>query len=353
MNYYPIIHELGIKYESKINDGWLKCHCISGIHKDKNPSMGIHLNTGVIHCFACGLNTNIYKLVQQRLNISYKEAIKHVNGETDIYIPQDPVQNLKQEVPENKIYVQPKQNYPFVSMPLTKPEDYFYTRLRGYTKQYCDEFNIQVALSGLYEDYFITPIVDTEQQFISFEARKLIQYENLQIYFNKRDLYEFIPEQMPDQFFKIIKQKKENNIELTTIEKRLQLNKVLYPIGHRVNTTIFNIDNLNFNEDLILFEGLATHPKVYQYVFQNCTSIFGANLSNEQLLILKQFKKNIIVISDNDNASYALIKRLNQFKEDIKVFDCITDDKKASFVDDINKANIISAAEFLVKREYY
>jgi len=48
-----------------------------------------------------------------------------------------------------------------------------------------------------------------------------------------------------------------------------------------------------------------------------------------------------------------LIKRLNQFIENVKVFDCITDDKKASFVDDINKANIISAAEFLVKKEHY
>ena len=352
MNYYPIIHELGIKYESKINDGWLKCHCISGIHKDENPSMGIHLNTGVIHCFACGLNTNIYKLIQQRLNISYKEAIKHVNGETDIYIPQDPVQNLKQEVPENKIYVQPKQNYPFVSMPLTKPEDYQYTKLRGYTKEYCEEFNIEVALSGLYEDYFIIPIVDTEQQFISFEARKLMQYESLNKYIISNPI-DFSILTVEEIFREIIKMKKEQGVELTATEKRLQLNKVLYPSGHKVNTTIFNIDNLNFGEDLILFEGLATHPKVYQYVFQNCTSIFGANLSNEQLLILKQFKKNIIVISDNDNASYALIKRLNQFIENVKVFDCITDDKKASFVDDINKANIISAAEFLVKREYY
>ena len=353
MNYYPIIHELGIKYESKINDGWLKCHCISGIHKDKNPSMGIHLNTGVIHCFACGLNTNIYKLVQQRLNISYKEAIKHVNGgDSDIYIPKDPIQNLKQELPENKIYVQPKQNYPFVSMPLTKPGDYIYTRLRGYTKKYCEEFNIQIALSGLYEDYFITPIIDTEQQFISFEARKLMQYENLNKYIISNPI-DFSILTVEEIFREIIRNKKEQGIELTTIEKRLQLNKVLYPSGHKVNTTIFNIDNLYFSKDLVLFEGLATHPKVYQHISKNCTSIFGANLSNEQLLILKQFKKKIIVISDNDNASYALIKRLNQFKEDIKVFDCITDDKKASFVDDINKANIISAAEFLIKREYY
>jgi len=353
MNYYSIINSLGIKYGSTtLKSGWLQCHCVSGSHKDENPSMGIHMSTGVVHCFACGLNTNIYKLVQQRLNISYKEAIKHINGDSDIYIPQDPVQNLKQEQNENKIYVQPKQNYPFVSMPLTKPEDYFYTRLRGYTKQYCGEFNIQVALSGLYEDYFITPIVDTEQQFISFEARKLIQYENLNKYIISNPI-DFSILTVEEIFREIIRNKKEQGIELTAIEKRLQLNKVLYPVGHRVNTTIFNIDNLYFSEDLILFEGLATHPKVYQYIFQNCTSIFGANLSNEQLLILKQFKKNIIVISDNDNASYALIKRLNQFIENVKVFDCITDDKKASFVDDINKANIISAAEFLIKREYY
>ncbi len=357
MNYIPIIQELGIKYDSKkVNNNWLQCHCISGIHKDENPSMGIHLQTGIINCFACGLNTNIYKLIQQKLNISYKQAIEYILGENyNEHISKDAIQNLKiEESIKNKIYEKPKQNYPFISIPLKEPEKYLYTKMRGYTKEYCEQFNIQICLSGLYTDYFITPIIDTEQQFISYEARKLKQFEKMRLYFlGWIDAEMELPyEYMQIEFKNMNKQKKEKGIELTQEEKWLKLNKVLYPSGHRVNTTIFNIDNLNFNEDLILFEGLATHVKVYQYISKNCTSIFGANISNEQISILKQFKKDIYIISDNDPASYALINRMNKYFTNIKVFNCVTDDIQDSFVEDIKNSKIISAAEFLVKREY-
>jgi len=356
--YLQIISELGIRIsKDKPKNNWLQCHCISGLHKDENPSMGIHLNTGIIHCFSCGYKTNLYKLIQEKLNCSYKEAIDYIHGVNyNKYVLKDPIQNLKpvNEI-ENKVHEMPRQNYPFVSIPLTEPEKYNYTKLRGYTKKYCKEFNIQIALSGLYENYIITPIIDIEQQFISYEARKLVREEKLKSYFeeNIHNTPKNISLHAMEEMFKyIIKTKKENNTELTQDEKWLRLNKVLYPSGHKVNITIFNIDNLKFNEDLILFEGMATHPKIYQYISKNCTTIFGANVSREQIKILRSFKKDIIVISDNDSASFQLINRLSSFIPNIKGFDCITDEKYDEFIDKIKNANIITASEFYIKNVY-
>lgn len=360
MNFLQYINELGIRHHNKINsDNWLQCHCISGIHKDNNPSMGIQLDTGIINCFSCGYSSNIYKVISQRQNISYKEAIKYVHGDTLESIPKDPIQNLiqnKNNFLEQEIHKTPIQNYNFVCTKFDNPSDYEYTRLRGFTKEFCKEFDIKIALSGLYTDYIIIPIVDTEQQFISFEARKLLQTEKLKVYnhLNKDEINKWLLNttlQRRIDILDFIYDKKKKGIELTQLEEYLIRNKVLYPKTTKVNCTIFNIDNLKYNEDLILVEGIASIPKIYQYYNKNVTSIFGCNLSIEQIKILKQFKR-ILIISDNDIASYQMINMLQKYHDNVCVFDCITKDTEIDFIDKLKNSKVVSASQFLINRLY-
>jgi DNA primase len=352
MTYLPIVNALGIRHHNNITNGWLQCHCVSGAHKDENPSMGIHLESGIVNCFACGFSTNIYKLIQSSLNVSYKKAIEYVHGkDNEDYISKDITSNLKNnEVDKNEIAKTPIYNYNFLSIPLSNPNAYMYTLSRGFTKEFCEEFNIKICLSGMYYDYMIIPIIDTEQQFASFEARKLNQTEQLRMYYNDIKSSQKI---LQEQFDLYRKECKQTGKELSHTEKWLSQTKVLYPSGHKVNITIFNIDNLLYNEDLILVEGIASVPKIYENISKNVTSIFGANLSNEQLNILKRFKKDIIVVSDNDRASYSLISRMNKHLSNVKVFNCETEDTKKSFNGDLNSSSVVNAAQFLVEREYF
>jgi 5S rRNA maturation endonuclease (ribonuclease M5) len=352
LNYLPIINALGIRHHNNITNGWLQCHCTSGIHKDENPSMGIHLESGIVNCFACGLSTNIYKLIQNKLNISYKKAIEYVHGEdNNEVIPRDATSNLKKvDVVKNEIIKTPVYNYNFISIPLSNPNAYMYTICRGFSKEFCEEFNIKICLSGLYYDYMIIPIIDIEQQFASFEARKINQCEQLCMYY--KDI-KTPNSELQSKFDLYRKECKQTGKELSHTEKWIAQTKVLYPAGHKVNITIFNIDNLIYNEDLILVEGIGSIPKIYENISKNVTAIFGANLSNEQLMILKRFKKNIIVLSDNDRASYSLISKMNKHLSNVKVFNCETEDTKKSFVEDIKTSTIVSAAQFLVEREYF
>lgn len=344
MNIKPILSELGIRHNNKMHKQWLMCHCISGLHVDKNPDMGVNLSTGIVNCFACGFSTNIYKIVQDRKKISYKEAVEYVDGKSPIseYISKDPINNLKTESLISTKEENNQQTYSAITYKLDKPEDFLYTKIRGYTKEYCQEFNIREALSGLYDNYFLTPIIDKEFSVNTFEARKLKAYEVLLKYFNGDEEY----------FKKTIAQKKQKGVKLESHEVYLLQGKVLYPANSMVNNTIFNRHNLSFENDLVICEGIASHPKIYQYITKNVTSVFGANISIQQIAILKKFKKKKIVLSDNDTASYLMIEYLNKYFEDLYIYDCYADDKDEDFIQKLKNVNIIKAEKFLVKRRY-
>jgi len=47
---------------------------------DKNPSFGIDLNTGLFSCFSCHVSGNIAMLVMQKENVAFQDAIKILEG---------------------------------------------------------------------------------------------------------------------------------------------------------------------------------------------------------------------------------------------------------------------------------
>jgi len=59
--------------------------CLSGSHEDRHPSMRFYGNTNKVVCFQCGINWDIYDLIQNEFGINYLEARKKLNESFGLY----------------------------------------------------------------------------------------------------------------------------------------------------------------------------------------------------------------------------------------------------------------------------
>jgi len=347
------LDRLNIKREPSPNHkNWLGILCPN--HTDTNfGSCSINLSNGVISCFACGYKKHITKFISDKFQISYKEAVEYVKGiKTDLKNNPD----LKIEVEVEK----PKElkTIKLESLLLQEfnPEDYIYTKSRGFTKEFCKEFEIKHCLSKVYKDYFITPIKSKKLNVNTFEARKLRQKEHLAEYYNSgySNELELRFDNYIDRSRIRLKKNKllKNGVPFYDEDIYYQLRtKVLYPINSNVCDTLFNYDNLEKNKILFLVEGIGSISKIWSNVSKNVTCFFGVKLSFKQLELLKEFE-TIYHIPDFDEAGYNSVVLLNSelTKNNYNVIDTRVEDTSEYYVSEIkNRKNIIKPSEYLLK----
>lgn len=56
------LQRLGAFYEVVPGSDWIKCKCTNPDHHDTNPSAGINMDSGILHCFSCQHNELFIKL---------------------------------------------------------------------------------------------------------------------------------------------------------------------------------------------------------------------------------------------------------------------------------------------------
>jgi len=348
MSVESVLSQLNIKIEKRLANNNILAKCfINPGHEDKDPSCNVNLVTGIIHCFGCKSKTNIIKIYQERFGVTdYREAEKCVFGFSSSInvncVGVSFIDNLKKKeiVKEDEIY------FPDLFLSELKNIDSIpYIKARGWSQEFIDFFNIKHCFSDNYMDYAIIPIISEKLNIKTFEARKIFEIKYFQKMFNinSTSLERFRAK------FKSSKKDYKDTIQYDYLIKA----KVLYPSGSPVTDLIFNYDNLDFGEDLILVEGLASIPKIWTSITKNVTCCFGSSFTDIQINLLRKFKKRIILVTDNDIASYIYTIQLNFFLENVCVYDCYTEDTKDSFIEDLKKSDIVKANEFIIKRNLF
>lgn len=71
-----LLTELGITYKSGGMNN-VKIKCINPNHKDKDPSMFVHKETGQINCFGCGTKGSILTLFKEQ-GVSYTDSLQYL-----------------------------------------------------------------------------------------------------------------------------------------------------------------------------------------------------------------------------------------------------------------------------------
>lgn len=337
-------------------NGWLPVIC--PLHHDTNyGNADLHVETSVFHCFACGATTNLVGLVMELRKISIDEAKEWIGiDDSDFDRSLDQRQKKRKAVrrtPEATHRVTYKLN-----LEEFDPANYEYTALRGFTKEFNQYFNVTRCKDNWFKDYVIIPITDSNRGISSFEARRLAEAETI------RKIIRVPPGISAKEAFaqycdrEQIEFHREKEWYLTKQGHRfkdetlfyLLKPKVLYPSFAQLDDTIFNIDNLNFNEDLYICEGIAGIPKVWSTLSRNVTCLFGAAITPQQEHILSLFKGRKIIIPDRDEASMKMIWKLCRTQERIWVLPLILEDTDPMYSAELLDTEPIEGTRYLIRQ---
>ena len=351
------LDRLGIKREGDQpnHKGWLSILCPN--HNDKNfGSCSINLTSGFVKCFVChygdrgSSRKSIVNLVQDKTGLNYKGAKQFI--EEGLFTSYN--QTVIEEKPKKRARV--KALYNFTSIELN-PDEFYYTQQRGFTEEFVKNFNIKRSMSGWFNDYFVTPIIDSSKGINEYEGRKLKEYEVLCDFYN----VENAPHKKLKENFSSLCER--NRIRLNRKTYQVYIDdqiidddrllyllkpKTLYISNSRCQETIWNIDNLKYDETLYVVEGLASVPKIWSYVSKNVTAIFGVSITPEQIEYLKRFKE-IIYIPDFDKAGYDSVDFLRKYLNNFLVCDTQYEDTDNEYVESIKKAKLLTFADYVTK----
>lgn len=347
-----VLNTLSIPTNDEIKNNWLGILCPLPQHSGRDKHFGncsINIETGIISCFACGYASHIIGIYKDRMNVSYKEAYKCVMGSEFSSSQKVTIKREQKEI-EPTFKSIAERNFTEIDL---IPENFYYTRKRGFTKEFCNQFGLKHCISGNYNDYFIIPIIDKNKNIFEYEARKLLEYEYLSKLFDsnrsslkqlKIRFQEYVREnKIQYKNFKVYSDSKEIYNPLI---QYLFESKVKYVANSKVKHTLWNIDNLNYNDDLYVVEGIGSIPKIYCNISKNCTTFFGSKISEWQVEYLKKFKK-IIHIPDFDEAGYNSVKFLNMRLNNYYVSDVKREDTDTNFVDLIKNLPLLNASQYL------
>lgn len=343
------IDRLSIYRESEPNHKrWLQIECPNLGHFEKvHDNCFINIDSGICKCWSCGYTKHIVNVVMERMGYSYKEACSFIEegiGSSSFYIAK--FEDVKKEKPKRKLVIDDFTCIDF------DPNNYYYTRQRGFTKEFCNTFGIKHCLSDRYEDYFLIPIIDSKKEINEFEARKLIEHENILKYFKVESLEDsrkYLRDHCLNNNIIYNKGKllQDGKPLIDLSLKYLLRRKTLYSPDSRVQQTIWNIDNLDFNQTLYVVEGIGSIPKIWTYISKNATCLFGTSITEDQLEYLKKFKE-VIYIPDPDIAGYKSVKLLNMELNNVKIIDIQEEDTDDNYVEAIRNAMLLSCRRYLV-----
>lgn len=89
--------------------------------------------------------------------------------------------------------------------------------------------------------------------------------------------------------------------------------RYLYNKGFKRADVLFNIQNAKRYESCIIVEGSVDAMMVHQAGFPNVISTLGAQVSSNQVKMIKRFFDQIIIFSDNDDAGMAMRNDIIKF----------------------------------------
>ena len=330
---FSALNSLNIKHQNKPNGkGWIPVVC--PFHHDKNyGNASININSGVISCYKCGVSRNISSLLKERqINYQFTPTIVE-----------------EQEVKKSN-NISDSLKYYFIHKEID-PNDFYYLKQRGFTKEFCDTFKVVRCFTDPNSDYFAYPIVDSNKGITNVEFRKLMQAEYLQSYYGSQsisygELSESFKQYCLDNDLHITDYKLYKGKEIIVDKVLLYLldKKVKYEQGSRIKETIWNIDNLNYNETLFLVEGFGSLGRIWSYLSKNVTCTFGSQVSDAQIEYLQKFNK-VVIIPDADEAGVKMVLKLRDNIVNLLVIDTKFEDTDKEYISSLSDTNNCKSVE--------
>ena len=296
---YIAINRKGQNYEA-----------VCPFHSDSHPSLKINDNKGIYKCFACGAAGDGIKFVQDKLNLSFIDAIKEIANQLGIQVEEQKTHNPKIEIAlrtlkaANRIYQK-------VALDL-KPEAFTkFIKERNLSEESIKDFQIGFAPQKNSLLTYLQSIKTKEKNQAINSALEL----GLIREGRNKEHYDFFRQRITFPIwdhsgkvrgfssrivFEHQKPKYLNSGESFIFDKK----NILYGF-HLAKSYIRKTDQV------IIAEGNMDVVILHQYGFKNSVAIMGTALSEQSAKTLKNMTSNIYLAMDSDNAGMESMKRAN------------------------------------------
>jgi DNA primase len=228
--------------------------------EDNHPSWWINSETGAHICFSCGYKGNVYTLVSDVRGIDYHEAREYVNDNAEV--PLDALMRRIKDLPE---YIQPEE--PIIAM---------------------SEARLAV--------YTTPPDIELKKRFLT---RGAVTVHGV-LWDAKNEAW-ILPIRDPDTGALLGWQEK-------GARGRFFKNQ---PAGVRKSKTVFGVQILSSNHDLIIVESPLDAVRLTG-LGHNAISTYGAIISEDQAKIMRRAPR-VIAAMDNDKAGHTANEQMRGF----------------------------------------
>lgn len=353
----------GVTYNpNKVNQGWMDTLCM--YHPDKNYGNAfVNINTGAFKCFSCGATADMVKMLREVKNLTFSQALSVLNVENTFSRNPVSIRKQMQELSKEELreieesfevdYLQMGNPMMLLTTAGFNPYEWYYCRRRGIDEDFVNHFGIKVCLDGWYKDYMIIPVVD--ERVTAFEARKLKEYETLEVVLKQAglDVGDSIEERREmlgvmeadlGIYCRTIENKETwffgDGEEITTPEYLyLKKRKVLYPKHRHINRTLFNYNGIDPTKPVYIREGITGLAKVRKKFGNQVLATFGTNFSGAQVNLLNAIPALKVFIPDSvhDKASVAMLDTAYGTINKTAMLPVNVDDDHPDFESELNK----------------
>lgn len=269
-----VVQKLGINYTD--HGEYIKFRCINPTHNDSNPSMTMIKSNGYTRCWSCGLTHNFASFIRAVSNKSIKDFVDVNKFDREF------VSSLSQKEIIKKF------------------EKNAERELRILDGKLLDIPRNSKIMDYLKSIHIFEPAIDHFN----------IQYvQQAEISFKPTDKGTFIQDRIIIPI--------EENATLVNLECRdytgEQSKKVIYPRGSKADV-LWNYDNLNFKEPLIVVEGIKSALRIWQFISKNVTATLGSGLGKIQKEMISRMK-HLILFPDHDKAGISMINQVDKIME--------------------------------------
>jgi DNA primase len=158
-----ILDDLGIEYRGGGVNNY-KISCINPAHDDARPSMYIHKESGILHCFSCGTKGNIFTLLASKGITGIDVLLYFRKFDIDAATEEAVQAMLELSVKKrSKEYAEEKIKYENIELPPHRMiETNVYLEGRGITPKEIKEWKMAVVTTGKHMGWILIPIYQFE-----------------------------------------------------------------------------------------------------------------------------------------------------------------------------------------------
>lgn len=281
----------------------LKGNC--PFHQEKTPSFVVNPNKNIFKCFGCGKGGDSVTFIMEHEKFSFPEALKYLANKYNIEVEETHTSEEDKQLQDEKESLIIALSYAakFYQSQLTETDNgkaigLSYFKERGFFDNTIETFQLGYAPDS-FDTFYKQAIKDSYNPEILLKAG-LIKEKNGKHYDFFRDRVMFPIFNLSGKAVafggRILKKSENQPKYINTAETDVyHKSQILYGISHAKT-------DIRKHEVCYLVEGYTDVISLHQAGIKNVVASSGTALTKEQVLLIKRFTENIVILYDGDAA---------------------------------------------------